>query len=81
MQKWEYCEVEVTYQGNAPADVFLCFYKPDGKHVEHKTNRAGVIFAKLGLDGWELVSSNNRVDGVILNLNQTTHLFKRPIEP
>ena len=78
MQKWEYCEVEVTYGGGVTAQMW--FYKPDGKHKELTRLKYGITFAELGLEGWELVSASTHAAFGQAKTNTVSYIFKRPIE-
>ena len=75
--KWEYIEVQVvsTLGGrNGEATLF----KPDGKHIQ-RNDKFGLLFAQLGLEGWELVAASPRGD---TNNSKMNYVFKRPmVEP
>jgi hypothetical protein len=79
MQKWEYAEVEVTIGGPiSGTSVQGWIYSDDGKHKEIN-GKLGVIFASLGLNGWELVSSNARIEAGLTNKHKINYIFKRAI--
>ncbi len=61
MQKWEYLELEVEIGGPITKTTeHLWWFKPDGKHFENH-GAHGVLMAKLGLEGWELVTGSARI--------------------
>jgi hypothetical protein len=78
MTKWEYAELELTMGGalsSLQAEAYI--YHLDGNHEEIPDKR-GILFAKLGEEGWELVTSNARVEpGVLKNPIRISYLFKR----
>jgi hypothetical protein len=81
MQKWEYCEVEVTYRGPVEGTILSGWiYRIDKKHIEFG-GEFGAVLADLGLQGWEMVTSNARVNlGFGGNYHKINYLFKRPLE-
>ena len=81
MQKWEYCEVEVEISGTGNFKSTAWVYKEDSKHKEMKVEKYGAMFAKLGKEGWELVSAAPRpAAGITRAVNRISYLFKRPLE-
>ncbi len=81
MQKWRYCEVLVTYgavfSGSSEAEVI--WYRADGKHLHDKGDYRAII-ARLGEEGWELVTGSARVDTGINKKDKVSYLFKKPTE-
>jgi len=79
MQKWEYLELEVEIGGPiTKTSEHLWWFKPDGKHFEnHGTH--GVLMAKLGLEGWELVTGSARILTGLTSNHKINYIFKRPI--
>lgn len=78
MQKWEYCEVELTYGGGVLGKMW--FYQKDGKHKELNLQKYGATFAELGLDGWELVAASTHAAFGQRNANSVSYIFKRSIQ-
>jgi hypothetical protein len=78
MQKWEYCELELTYGGGVSAQ--LWFYQVDGKHKEERNLKYGVALAKLGLQGWEVVAASTHAAFGQAKANTISYIFKRPIK-
>jgi hypothetical protein len=79
MQKWEYCEVEVTIGGPlSGVQGHLTIFKPDGKHSE-RNDRYGVLLAKLGQEGWELVASSARIEAGLGSKHKIDYILKRPV--
>ncbi len=62
MQKFRYCEVLVTYGAvfSGASDGEVIWYKPDGKHLYDKGDYRTII-ARLGDEGWEIVTGSARV--------------------
>ena len=54
MTQWEYCEVD--FDG---AVTWVYFYDEAGDYIDSPTKHArlGLMLAKLGHDGWEIISS------------------------
>jgi hypothetical protein len=53
MTKWEYCVIDVEVDGQAK----VVFLQPPGeKHHSEKIEEIYQVIARLGLEGWELVS-------------------------
>lgn len=76
MAKWKYCEVTVEYGGiltgvNANVTVF----DPSGQANESREPLAKAM-AKLGNNGWELVSSSI-IQGSALGNRRVVHMFKK----
>ncbi|MGD8456048.1 MAG: hypothetical protein PVF83_06670 [Anaerolineales bacterium] len=70
MQKWEYCEVD--FDGSVTR---VWFYDEAGDYIDRPSQhkRLGVELAKLGHDGWEIISTWWR------SRNQVTYMLKRPM--
>lgn len=70
MTQWEYCEVD--FDGRTTR---IYVYDEAGDYIDNPTQhlRLGIAVAKLGHDGWEMVSTWWR------NANQVTYMFKRPV--
>jgi hypothetical protein len=68
MVQWEYCEVD--FDGSTS---FVYFYDEAGEYIDHpiKHPRLGIMLAKLGHDGWEIISSWWRSD------RKVTYMLKR----
>lgn len=68
MTQWEYCEID--FNGSVTQ---VWFYDEAGNYIEHPTKHArlGIVLAKLGHDGWELVSTWWR------SKDQVTYMLKR----
>jgi hypothetical protein len=80
MQKWEYCEIELSPIGPlARANATLITYQSDGNHKEY-TNQYGVLIAFLGQQGWELTASAWHTAVGLTAPQRITHIFKRPIQ-
>ena len=71
MTQWEYCEVD--FDGST---TFVYFYDEAGAYIDSPTKhpRLGVMLAKLGHDGWEIISSWWR------DRNKVTYMLKRPCQ-
>jgi hypothetical protein len=79
MQKWEYAEVEITIGGplsGISANIHI--FKADGNHFQ-SSGKYGVLFAKLGLEGWELVAGSARIEAGFGSKHKINYVFKRPI--
>jgi hypothetical protein len=80
MTKWEYAEIEVIIGGPLSGTKSDCYiYKSNGKH-EESSDRYGVLFAKMGEDGWELVCSSARIESGLGSKHVINYMMKRPIE-
>ena len=80
MQKWHYLELEVTIGGPITGTQgHLWWFKSDGKHFENSGNY-GTLMAKLGEEGWELVTSSTRIETGLGSKHKINYVFKRPIE-
>lgn len=71
MTQWEYCEID--FDGRTTS---VWFYDEAGDYIDHATRHArlGIVLAKLGHDGWELISTWWR------SKDQVTYLMKRPCQ-
>lgn len=71
MTQWEYCEVD--FNGST---TYVFYYDEAGAYIEKPAQhrRLGIVLAKLGHDGWEIVSSWWR------NSEQVTYMLKRPCQ-
>ncbi len=78
MQKWEYCEIELSYDMGVSGKGWI--YKPDGKHKELQFQKYGAGLAQLGLEGWEIVASSNHAAFGQSKSNTVSYMLKRPIE-
>ena len=69
MTQWEYCEVD--FDG---AVTWVYFYDEAGDYIDNPTKHArlGLMLAKLGHDGWEIISSWWR------DSKRVTYMLKRP---
>ena len=65
--------LEVDFNGSTTS---VRFYDEAGDYIDHPTKHArlGIVLAKLGHDGWELVSTWWR------NKDQVTYMLKRPCQ-
>ena len=81
MQKWEYCELEVTIGGPiTKTSTKLLFFKADGKHKQF-SEEYGTLIAKLGNEGWEMVAASARIDTGMANYHKINYIFKKPVLP
>lgn len=71
MAQWEYCEVD--FDGSL---TYAYFYDEAGEYIDRPTKhpRLGILMARLGHDGWELVSTWWRSD------KKVTYMLKRPVQ-
>lgn len=71
MIQWEHCEVD--FDG---ATTYVYFYDEAGGYINQPTKhpRLGIMLAKPGHDGWEIISSWWRSD------RKVTYMLKRPRE-
>jgi hypothetical protein len=76
MQKWQYYEVEINV-GGFKDNAVGALLSPDGNHQRQREEYA-ILIAKLGLEGWELVTNIYRVEPG--NKQKMNLFFKRPIE-
>ena len=55
MQQWEYAEVDFTERPKTR----VYYYDTVGNYIDKPVvfNRLGVTLAKMGLEGWEIISS------------------------
>lgn len=70
MKKWEYCELR--HQSHiGKSKLYIVEYKKDGKHKRKEVDYSnrGKLIAKLGGEGWELITADS---GYLF--------FKRPLE-
>lgn len=69
MKQWEYGEV--NFDGST---TFVFFYDEVGNYVDcpERYSRLGLTLARLGHDGWEIISAWPRNDQTV------TYLLKRP---
>jgi len=80
MQKWEYAEIEITIGGplsGTQAEVHI--YHADGKHEKRK-EKMGMLFAQLGEQGWELVTSSARIEAGLSSKHKINYMFKRLLQ-
>ena len=77
MQKWEYCEIELSYGMGVTGKAW--FYKADGKHKEVQFEKYGSGLAQLGLDGWEVVAASNHAAFGQSTNNTVSYILKRPL--
>ncbi|MFC1505516.1 hypothetical protein ACFLQ6_00435 [Thermoproteota archaeon] len=83
MQKWEYCRLSLHGQDTVKAKAV--FYKTGGKNTidisseltvaDDVRDAAATYMAKMGLDGWELVSASDTIGAL-----EIVFYFKRPLE-
>lgn len=79
MQKWEYCELEVSIGGPiSGTQGHLWWFKSDGKHTENH-GKYGQLMAELGQEGWELAAASARTNTGLGSKHQINYLFKRPV--
>lgn len=79
MQQWEYAEIEVTIADAGQSfKAEALIYHADGNHESAK-GKPGELYARFGLDGWELVASTARTGAGLTGHHKINHLFKRPL--
>ena len=80
MQKWEYCELEVSIGGplSGTRGHFWQF-KPEGMHAERE-GKYGQLMAELGREGWELVVASARIATGLGGKHVINYVFKRPVQ-
>ena len=78
MQKWEYLVLYIKLSNDGTISFVLENYLPSYNFDKEK-NIIGIAeyLNKLGDEGWEMISIQNREMGNFLN---TTYYFKRPVE-
>ena len=71
MTQWEYCELD--FDSNITS---AWYYDEAGDYIDNPIRhpRLGVLLAKLGHDGWELVSTWWR------SSKEVTYMLKRPAQ-
>jgi len=71
MIQWEYCEL--NFDGSK---TFVYFYDEVGDYIDRpeRQTRLGLVLARLGHDGWEVISAWWRNDKTV------TYLLKRPCQ-
>ena len=71
MLQWEYCEVD--FDGGT---TYVYFYDEAGNYIDKPTRHArlGVILARLGHEGWEIITTWWRSD------RRVTYMLKRPCQ-
>lgn len=71
MVQYEYCEVD--FNGSITQ---AFFYDEAGDYIDRPVQHArlGILLAKLGHDGWEIISTWWR------NSREVTYMLKRPLE-
>jgi hypothetical protein len=69
MAQWEYCEID--FDGSVTS---IYFYDEAGEYIDNPKEhpRLGIVLARLGHDGWEIISSWWRSD------KRVTYILKRP---
>ena len=74
-------EIGVMSMPLGKRDGQLVWYQPDGEH-RFREDKFGVIFAELGIEGWELVAITEQKKGVMGGGGRqvVSYTFKRPIE-
>ncbi len=78
MQKWEYLEMEVTIGGPISGTKgHLWVFKTNGRHGENSGNY-GTLLAKLGDEGWEIITSSARIATGLGGKHKINYMFKRP---
>lgn len=80
MQKWEYCEIEVTIGGPLSGITAEGWIFKSDKKAETFNGKYGTLFAKLGLEGWEMVVASARTDAGPGKMHKINYMFKRPVE-
>jgi hypothetical protein len=78
MQKWEYCELVIEFK--LPQIVsYLYFYNKEQGYTEEEV-KYGLAARRLGLEGWEMVTSvtHPRSRGTP-SATETSVFFKRPV--
>ncbi len=82
MLKWEYCRLSL--HGQKPITAKAVYYKADGKHTvdisegvdaDDVRSSAAAYMAKMGVEGWELVSASDTIGAL-----EIVFYFKRPLE-
>jgi len=68
MPQWEYCEVDFNNH-----TTYVYYYGEDGDYIDNpeKHPRLGVTLARLGNDGWEIISTWWR------SKEEVTYMLKR----
>ena len=80
MQKWKYLELEVTIGGPiSGVKGQIIRFEQNGQHYKNSGNY-GSLMAKLGEEGWELVSSSARIATGLSNKHRINYIFKLPID-
>jgi hypothetical protein len=80
MTKWKYLELEVIIGGPiSGVKGQIVRFEPNGKHFK-KSGDYGSLIAKLGEEGWELVSSSARIETGLTHKHKINYIFKLPIE-
>ena len=79
MQKWEYCEAELTIGGPITSGFSVTFFNEEPKNSKWSGGYADGM-NKLGKLGWELVTSSARTGTGMMSNHKINMLFKRPLE-
>jgi hypothetical protein len=80
MQKWEYCEAELTIGGPLTSGFVVTFFKEGSEPKDTWSGGYSSGMAQLGKLGWELVSSSARTGAGLTSTHKINMLFKRPLE-
>jgi hypothetical protein len=72
MRQWQYCEMHWQ-----PIGITVTEMTPDGEHIRDSYDAADshMIFARLGMEGWELTSALSSPTGI----HEYWYYFKRPV--
>jgi hypothetical protein len=83
MMKWEYCRLSL--HGQNPIKAKGVYYRADGKRTvdvsrelvadDDVRDAAASYMAKMGLEGWELVSASD-----VIGALEIVFYFKRPVQ-
>jgi hypothetical protein len=82
MKRWEYLELEAQ-PGGSFGEWFVkgILYHADRKHEAFTNNQIGDALAKIGMDGWELVSSFHMEPSGLIAMKPSVHyVFKRKLD-
>ena len=80
IQRWEYCELEVTIGGPLTGvQGQLAIFKADGQFLERK-GKYGILLAQLGQEGWEVVTASARIEAGLGSKHKINYILKRPLQ-
>jgi len=79
IQRWEYCELEVTIGGPLTGiQGELTIFKANGQFLESR-DKYGVLLARLGQEGWEMVAASARIEAGLGGKHKINYILKRPL--